>query len=163
MPVPIQALTTELTTDPTGLGYKTNGVFKSSSAIASLLTQPGAAVSNPVSQGQVPVTLTATGMMSLLSSASMANLRNFQGLTQLLMDIEGQNRTNVGITAAFLEASGDITSAEYTSIQSALTATQADPTWTSTVPGPCRLLTMPGANGDGHVAFADITSITGVA
>ncbi len=90
-------------------------------------------VANPVQQATVPKPYTATGLLGVLSTQSQGNLVVFPAIHDLLVDIQTQDSANVLAAVSLLAATGKITSAEATAIQSAVTATEPDPSWTSTV------------------------------
>jgi hypothetical protein len=90
-------------------------------------------VANPLPQATVPKPYTATQLLGLLSAASIANLAAFPAIHDLFSDISAQNSANVEAASALLAAAGKITSAEQSAIVAAVTATEPDPSWTSTV------------------------------
>lgn len=91
-------------------------------------------VANPLPQATVPKPYTANQLLGALSATSIANLAAFPAIHDLFSDIVAQRGANVLAAAALLAAAGKITSAEESAIAAAVTATEPDPSWTSTVP-----------------------------
>jgi hypothetical protein len=146
-------LIAELKDDPNELGYKSDGAFRPTTEIALLLVSPSTPVKNPTPQPTIPEPLSSLAFMTLLSPASLKNLRNLPSLPRVLDDISAQDRMSVGGWIQFLATVGDITADEAKTLTGALTATILDPSWPATIPGPCRLLTLAGET------FADHTQI----
>lgn len=158
------ALSNELNTDPTSLGYKnTDGTWKTATQIAVILTTPIGTVANPTPQANIPQPFTYADIKALLSDASLVNLKASSLLPRILDDINSDNRNVVIAWAQLLYNNGTsstITLAEQNSIISLMQSTIADPNYSATVPGPCRIQTLFNV---GAISEAQITSITGVA
>jgi len=86
-------------------------------------------ITNPQSAPTVPVPYTAAGLLSLLSSGSIANLAAFPAIHDVFDDVAAQNTPNLLAAVGLLEAAGKITINEAAAITSALTATEPQPGW----------------------------------
>lgn len=92
------------------------------------------AVANPITSAPtIAKPYTAAGLLGLLSQASIANLYAFPAIHDLFADITAQNTANVAAAASLLAAAGKITSSEASALGAAVTATEPDPSWTSTL------------------------------
>jgi hypothetical protein len=88
---------------------------------------------NPVAQATVAKPYTVSGLLGLLSQASLVNVYEFPAVHDLFVDIEGQSTAAVLDAVSLLLGSGKILSSEATALNAALLATQIDPSWTSQI------------------------------
>lgn len=160
---PSAGFAAELLNDPTHLGYKQgNGAFFPAATIAGLLTSPQGTVANPLPQATIAKPFTYVDVLNLLSTASQANVRALPELPRILDDINAANRQAVSVWAGLLIAGNapPITQAEHDAIINLMNATEPDPSWPSTVPGPSRLQSLFDV---GSVELRLITTVTGTA
>lgn len=157
MSISDQALLDELNNDPTALGYKAGGVFKSTAEIAALLTHTPH-VPNPDPQPNVPAPLSATTLLGSLSEASAVNLTAYPALERLYDDILAGNRAAVRLTVAMLAAAKKVQVSEAAAILAHLDETVPDPNWPAEVPGVCRIMAL--GNG-GFADYAQINKVLG--
>lgn len=107
------------------------GWSNSDAAILAAYNTP--TIANPTPQATVLVPYTSSTLLGDLSAASAANVAAFPAIDQLYADIESNNTPRVAATVALLALGERITSAEATTINGVLTATQPDPTWQSQI------------------------------
>ena len=93
------------------------------------------AVANPNPQQQVPKPFLVSDILGCVST-SMSKVVALASLPTIRDSIEANDRTACALWNNALLGGGDITQAEHDAIAAVLTATEADPTWTATVPGP---------------------------
>lgn len=169
-----QTVTTELTNDPAGRGYKQGGVYKDSADITALLNGTYS-IPNPAAQGtvnvtelaQVPFLHTLADLLVQVSQIASTS-PNYQAAQGILSDweilrpivitlptINPQQTSFVGIFAALVSI-GVLTQAQVTAL-----TTQPDPAWQATLPQPSRMaaIGLPTVT----VQASDIQTITGVA
>ncbi len=155
---PSPAFASDLNNDPANLGYKVDGVFKSSAAIAALLTSPLGTVANPVAQPNVPKPFT---IMDVAGAAPNTLKALADADLQPIADaINRQDSVGVQRWADILLLRSAMSQAEHDAVYALVTATHPDPAWQATVPGPSRLEQVFSV---GSVESSLIFQVTGVA
>lgn len=95
-----------------------------------------ASVPNPTPQAQVPKPFLTRDLMGLLDAAAIGKLQSLPSLARLLDDIAAQVPGPLDNWIALLQAGGTITPAQGAALAGVVHATQPDPAWRPTVPGP---------------------------
>lgn len=92
-------------------------------------------MANPIPRGNLPVRLTSTRLMQLLSPAGLERIRDYPHLPRILDAINAQNRTQLAEWAALLAIGSEpiLPPADVQAVQGILVATEPDPDWQALV------------------------------
>jgi hypothetical protein len=133
------------------------------------INRPEGTVANPTPQSQVPVVMSITGLLSLLTDPtnhSISKLAACPSAPALRDDVLSQDLAKVKTWASFFVAAGIITTAEYSSVMTYLSSTIPDPQYVATVPAPTPLFRLfggktwtldgPNANSYDRITIEDI-------
>lgn len=93
-------------------------------------------VANPVTTApQVPKPYDVDDLIAAVATANQVNVSNLAvTMPTFLVDVDNRDLARLRRWARLLKALGKLTAADVTALGAVVVATQADPTWTATVP-----------------------------